>query len=338
MESQPLISVILPVYNGKRYLAQSIESVLHQSYKNLELIVVDDGSTDDSMQIAEGYKANDERIIILYSSKNHGLPVSLNRGHNVARGRFLTWTSDDNYYHEDALMHLYKTINLQGVDVVYTNYLIIDETGDIAGESRLKPIEYLLFSGVIGACFLYKKEVFDRNSGYNEKLFLVEDFDFWLRALKHSSFYKIKTPDFYYYRYHPESLTVRMATNNKLKDKFIQHLNVLYDQLFADLDLKSKEALITYIIDRFLDGAFKNVEAMNNKYLLRDLDMVANRFNGFSSHKLQMIAVEDTIETILKNRKYHNLSVLKKLHASIGVKLINLPLKRYLALWKKCLF
>lgn len=338
MKSQPLISVILPVYNGSRYLSKSIESVLNQSYKNLELIIVDDGSGDESLNIARNYKEDDDRIIILCNPENRGLPECLNQGHIEANGVFLTWTSDDNYYHEDALLNLYETCRLEDADIVYSNYRIIDENGDITGESRLKPIEYLLFSGVIGACFLYRKEVFERNSGYNEKLFLVEDFDFWLRALKHSSFYKIEKPDFYYYRYHPESLTMKMASDSEVKDKFLRNLNMLYEELFAELDLKRRQDLINYIIERFLKGAFKNVEAINNRFLLRDLDAVANRFPDFSSHKLKMIAIEDTVETILKNKKYHNISVLNKLHSNVGINLLYLPLRRYLALWKKCLF
>lgn len=337
MQSQPLISVILPVYNGRKYLSASIESVLNQSYRNLELIIVDDASGDDSLKIARAYEDNDNRITILTNSKNRGLPSCLNQGHLKAKGSFLTWTSDDNYYHEDALLSLYEMFRIKDVDIVYSNYQIINEDGDITGESRLKPIEYLLFSGVIGACFLYKKEVFERNSGYNEKLFLVEDFDFWLRALKHSRFFKEEKPDFYYYRYHPESLTMKMASNPELKDKFIGNLNTLYQDLFQEMNLKKEEELINYIVDRFLNGAFNNVEVINNVFLLKDLDTVASKFPDFNSQKLQIIAMEDTVETILKNKKYHKLSVLSKLHSNIGIKLLYLPIKRYLALWKKCL-
>jgi len=184
---------------------------------------------------------------------------------------------------------------------------------------------------------LYKKEVYIRNKGYNEKLLLVEDFDFWLRALKHSKAYKIKTPDLYYYRYHPESLTIKMNSDQSLKNDFIRNLQILYDNLFEDFKLKGKEPLIKYIIERFLNGPFKNIEVINNKFLLRDLHIIANGFSDFNSRKLKSIAIEDTIETILKNERFHNMSILKKLHSNIGLKLLYLPTRRYLALWKKCL-
>ena len=101
MES--LISIVLPIYNGEKYMRKSIDSVLAQTYANWELLIVDDGSTDNTAIIAQEYAANDSRIRYYKNSENMRLPKTLNRGFSLAWGDFLTWTSDDNYYYPTAL-------------------------------------------------------------------------------------------------------------------------------------------------------------------------------------------------------------------------------------------
>lgn len=336
-ETKPLISIILPVYNGEKYLETAIKSVLDQSYDNLELIIINDASTDNSLQIAEDYKSRNSKIKIVTNEANQSLPVCLNIGHRLAKGDLLTWTSDDNFYQRDAIQVLYENLTERDVDVVYSNYLVIDEGGKIVGQSRLKPLEFLMFSGVVGACFLYKKEVFERNQGYSENLFLVEDYDFWLRALKHSRFYKIDNPGFYFYRYHPESLTSRMNTDLQLKKKFLTNLELLYQRLFKGMNLQDEEALISYIIRRYLEGA-QGLAPVTKASILRDLSVVAGEFPDLSPNRLRKYVIEDAVESVLKIKEYQKLGNLIVLHHRAGTALLNLPINRYLALWKKCLF
>src|SRR5690606_34422515 len=120
---------------------------------------------------------------------------------------FCTWTSHDNWYEIDAIATMITKLHENQVDIVYSNYQHVDSHGKVTGKTELKDLENLLFYSVIGPCFLYRKEVFFRNKGYKENVFLVEDYDFWLRASKHSTFLKLATPNLYYYRYHQESLT-----------------------------------------------------------------------------------------------------------------------------------
>ncbi|MFT5212615.1 MAG: glycosyltransferase involved in cell wall biosynthesis, partial [Patiriisocius sp.] len=96
--SNPFVSIILPVYNGEKYLSKSIESCLNQTYRNIELIIVNDCSTDKTLEIVDGYLKLDSRIKVLTNSANKRLPASLNIGHLQAQGDYITWTSDDNLY------------------------------------------------------------------------------------------------------------------------------------------------------------------------------------------------------------------------------------------------
>lgn len=338
MKKESLISIILPVFNGERYLREAIESCLAQTFDNFELIIVDDGSTDSSLKISQEYGFKDDRVIIVQNEVNKKLPASLNIGHFKAKGDFITWTSHDNIFHKDALFVLYENLKKQNADIVYSNYLLINHRSVINGFTRLKPIEYLLFSGVIGACFLYKKEVFKKNKGYCENLPLVEDFDFWLRALKHSKFSKIENPVYYYYRYHPESLTERMKRDKKLKGEFLINLGKVYQGIFSDLNLKHQDFLKDILVERFESESITPMRILNKKGVFNDIRKVASTFTNYSSSKLLAFITADLVETILNTSKYQNATTFFKLQREIGSELLNLPAKRYLALIKKCLF
>src|SRR5438552_1877085 len=97
-----LVSIVLPTYNRAHFLAGAIRSCLAQTYRNLEVIVVNDGSSDDSSRIVHEFAREDRRVRYVYQ-QNQKLPAALNTGHRLARGSYLTWTSDDNRFDPDAV-------------------------------------------------------------------------------------------------------------------------------------------------------------------------------------------------------------------------------------------
>src|SRR5688572_20908989 len=101
--SEAMVSIVLPTFNGSRYLAESIESCLAQTYRAWELIIVDDCSTDETPSIIKSFEARDSRIRSIRNQKNLKLPGSLNAGFAEAKGALFTWTSDDNLYRPNAL-------------------------------------------------------------------------------------------------------------------------------------------------------------------------------------------------------------------------------------------
>ncbi|WP_251497685.1 glycosyltransferase family 2 protein [Otoolea muris] len=199
-----MVSVILPVYNGEKFLSKAIESILGQSYQDLELIVVNDCSTDQTSEIVRGYSHQDSRIRIINNEVNMKLPASLNEGFKNSTGQFLTWTSDDNILKRDALAILMKNIS-DGADFVYSGMEYIDENGEMIDITDHLG-EDIWYSNSIGACFLYKREIYDVLGGYDTSFFLVEDYEYWMRIAVQ---YKMKfIPDkLYQYRVHNNSLT-----------------------------------------------------------------------------------------------------------------------------------
>jgi glycosyltransferase involved in cell wall biosynthesis len=205
--SDPLISIVLPTYNGTRYLRDAIESCLHQTYPNWELILVDDASTDETPSIIGEYLARDSRVTTLRNPVNRKLPGSLNAGFARARGDLLTWTSDDNCYRPQALSEMAAFLETNpSVALVYADFTVIDDEGTATGEGWAGPIEELPLRNSIGACFLYRRAVHDCLGGYDEDLALVEDWDYWLRASAAFRLARLRE-DLYLYRCHNNSLT-----------------------------------------------------------------------------------------------------------------------------------
>lgn len=209
----PTISVVLPVYNGERYLREAIESILAQTFTNFELIAVDDRSTDSSPAILAEYAARDSRMRVVTQPENAKLPAALNAGFREARGDWLTWTSDDNRLMPDTLAELLAATEANPqVDIVYADFHLIRGGDDEAGgEVRVGEPEDLIFSNTIGCCFLYARKVDETVGGYDEALFGIEDYDFWLRVEAAGfTFHHIRKP-LYIYRRHDESLTDQRA-------------------------------------------------------------------------------------------------------------------------------
>lgn len=233
MGKDPLVSIILPVYNGEKYLKQSIESCLKQTYNNIELIIVNDCSTDKSLEIIEQYCENDSRVKLINNPTNKKLPASLNIGHRVARGEFATWTSDDNFYDFLAIETMVKTIRNKKVDVVYANYNLMEN--GVEKVVDLKDYGFLIFSNVIGACFLYRSKVYNKIE-YDESLFLLEDYDFWLQCLTEFRFFHIQEV-LYNYRIHESSLTESVKKDSKRKILFENNIRLVYSKFFYNLNL-----------------------------------------------------------------------------------------------------
>jgi glycosyltransferase involved in cell wall biosynthesis len=205
----PLVSVVLPTFNGERYLAESIESVLGQTHSNLELIIVDDCSTDSTPEIAAHYAKQDNRVRVHRNATNQRLPRSLNIGFAMARGEYLTWTSDDNRYRPAALATMSRALcEKPDIGMVYCNMSIIDELGAAKSTYPVDEPGSLLRGNSIGACFMYRRQVYKTVGDYDPAVTFAEDYDYWLRISRNFLFARITT-DLYEYRMHSQSLTSR---------------------------------------------------------------------------------------------------------------------------------
>lgn len=236
------VSIILPVYNGEKYLSSAIESILRQTYQNFELIIIDDCSTDKSNQIAKYYARTDARIRIYKNRENRKLPRSLNAGFRQATGDLFTWTSHDNILKPETIetmVHVFE--EKPDIDFVYADIIPIDEKGNIKKEMPYLngEVEDMYVFNPVLACFLYKRRVQEALKGYNPNKFLYEDYDFWVRTYESGfAMYHLKKK-IYYYRFHEDSLTTR-----KRKESDVIQLKLLLKFVFRDKKIGNKLRII----------------------------------------------------------------------------------------------
>lgn len=205
---QPLVSIVLPVYNGARFLPESLASVVAQIYPHWELICVDDTSTDATPEVLAEWAAREPRIRVIRHEVNKRLPGALNTGFAAARGELLTWTSDDNHHRPHALETLVQRLRANpALDFVYSDYALMDEDGQITGLSVAPPPEGLITGKEGLPSFLYRRRVYERVGDYAADLFLAEDYDYWLRVIAAGFTLEPMHEALYEYRRHASSLT-----------------------------------------------------------------------------------------------------------------------------------
>lgn len=127
-----MISVIVPIYNVKRYLRQCVESICHQTYTDLEVILVDDGSSDGSSEICDEYQKIDDRVVVLHQ-KNKGIVSARKAGIQVAHGQYIAYVDGDDWIERDMFEKLYGKIAGSGADIVMCGHF--NDTGDVSKEA-----------------------------------------------------------------------------------------------------------------------------------------------------------------------------------------------------------
>ena len=208
------LSVLLPVFNGQRFLREAIESILHQSYETFELIVVDDGSKDDSAAIVLSY--GDRRIRLLSNENNIGLIASLNRGIDESYGEYIArMDADDRSGPERFAKQIEFLDRNPSVAMVGTWGRCIDSNGQVFDDIQL-PVEPLRIEDSLlsGNCFIHTSVMFRRSlvreaGNYSEEAVFAEDYDLWLRL---SEKYPLANIGEFLveYRIHEDQLSLKM--------------------------------------------------------------------------------------------------------------------------------
>ena len=184
---KPKISVLMPVYNGEQFLDKSIKSVLDQTFNNFEYIIINDGSTDDSLKIIESYE--DSRIKIINFSKNMGITAALNNGLNIAKGDYIARQDQDDISHPDRFMLQVEYLENNDVDLVDANFIFIDENDKYIQDYEKRyfnpdeTLSHLFFYEMVHASIMCKRLIFTKyNIQYRKRP--TEDYDLFIRLAK----------------------------------------------------------------------------------------------------------------------------------------------------------
>ena len=328
-----LLSVIIPVYNLEKYIEECVHSVCSQTYKQLEIIIVDDGSSDGSLDICQRLAGEDERIIVV-TQKNAGVTMARKKGLSLATGEYVAFVDGDDYLEPDMYSHMMQ--NIAGYDLVASGYFYHLSDGcvekrfdDFEGVYQTKKemqqiwdkmiynLEINKINSIIPALWnkVYKKELaqnimekVDANIFYGEDaVFLFQ----YLLECKSVFFYK---EAFYHYRFRKES--VCRSTNERM----LENTSAMYLSLkavFEDHDMKA--SLMEQLKKRTVDAT---LEAINRymgvslryrvpKFIIDIEDLRGCRFVLYGASQMgqdvKAICLKEKIETVAwldKNYQY----------------------------------
>lgn len=220
------ISIGIPFFNAECYLEGAIKSIIQQSLKDWELILVDDGSTDNSLDIARSFAQKDTRIRVISDSLNKKLPYRLNQIIKESKGEYIARMDADDLIHPDRLrIQLEFLENNKNFDLVSTGLISINDKNQIKGIRKVDEI-YSEFSEIkrhypiVHASILARKTWYSRNN-YNTKMPRSQDYELWCRAISKNDLKLAVLPEALYY-YREEGL----VTAEKLKRSYKDGLNV----------------------------------------------------------------------------------------------------------------
>lgn len=283
-----LISIIVPVYNVEDYLEKCVYSIINQKYKNLEIILVNDGSIDNSGLICEELSKLDNRIKV-YHKKNGGLSDARNYGVDKAKGEYIGFVDSDDYIHENMYSHLYEVANKEDADVVECSFLLdygnkIREYNTeiyykiLDREGYLK--EYLTMERVYGAvCWkLIKAEIAKKIKFPIGKFY--EDAFYSYELINIANKYVITSEKMYYYLMRPNSITnkkfeVRHVDNIEISNKFLNFTIENYKNLEEEAFNKEVYAYFSVLnkileLDNYKDNEYlKDIISYFRKNLYR---------------------------------------------------------------------
>tara|TARA_R110002111_G_C6005195_1_gene373763 strand:+ start:3527 stop:7105 length:3579 start_codon:yes stop_codon:yes gene_type:complete len=212
--SLPKVSVVMPVYNSEKYIGESLESIRNQSFQDYELIIVHDGSTDDTLAIM---LAHLERLefdnFLLITQPNSGTGAALNKGFQYVRGEYSTWWSADSNMNENFLTELHAALDSSdNVDFVYANYSVLYEETGVIQDVQVPDYDsaWLQNNCYIGVCWLWKHSL--KNKAGDYQLAICEDYDMHLRMAELGIFKRAQvSAPLAVYRNHPDNLTNRIS-------------------------------------------------------------------------------------------------------------------------------
>lgn len=240
----PLVSVILPVYNSIDYLDVAIQSILNQTLKSFELIIIDDGSNNQTKNKLSEYALIDNRIKLISLKKNKGITNALNLGINKAQGKYIARMDSDD---RSNLNRFSKQINLMEkyeLDICASNYVVINESDKLLFRRKISnSINFLYLKTTFTSPFvhgsvIFKKEFLKKYMYENYKLNNLEDYYLWIRILNDNQFkFRVVDEFLYEWRHHGKNLSSKFIKKNiedvnELSEYFVKKNIILLFKFF----------------------------------------------------------------------------------------------------------
>ena len=189
-EFKPLVSIIIPIYNGSNYMREAIDSALAQTYSNIEILVINDGSSDNTEDVAKSYNGK----IRYFSKENGGVSSALNVGIANMQGEYFSWLSHDDFYAPDKIERNIVALKDEPIRIAYSDYDSIDEKGRYLGTISAKKLHrsanyefgiFPIICGLVHGCsLLIHRSHFERVGVFDENLKTTQDYDLWFKMFR----------------------------------------------------------------------------------------------------------------------------------------------------------
>ena len=215
--NKSLVSVLLPVFNGEQYIQKAAFSILNQSYKELELLIIDDCSTDKSYQMSMNISEQDNRVRVFKNQKNLGLTKSLNLLINESSGKYLARQDSDDWSEVTRLEKQLNYLNNKKIDVVYARSVRSDTNNIFPRLSYYLPLDFVLKykNPLIHGTMFAKKNIIEKVGGYDEDFIYSQDYKLAYDLI--NSGYKLKIMRDVLYN---SNFINNISTNKKYEQKY----------------------------------------------------------------------------------------------------------------------
>ena len=268
---KPMVTIIVPVYNAEKTISRCIESILQQEYTNFELLLMDDGSKDDSGNICDSYAQNDERIRVIHK-ENSGVSDTRNLALDIAQGKYLQFLDADDWITPNATRTFVEAAEGANADMVISNFYRVVEKrvsqkGSIDEEGLLTQEEYAshmmenpadFYYGVLWNK-LYRREIIEKHHlRMNSDISWCEDFMFNLEYIRHANrFYAVQLPLYYYVKTKGSLVSQGMSISKTVKMKLMvfEYYNTFYKEVLSEEEYEQKRLQVyRFLIDSANDG------------------------------------------------------------------------------------
>lgn len=320
------VSVIIPVYNVYDYLDKCLDSLVHQTLKDIEIIVVNDGSPDDSDKIIAKYQKRYPRKIVSLTKKNGGQGSARNLGLTKAQGKYVAFVDSDDYIEKDMLEAMYNKASKTNSDIVICSTNVVSLNYDVLKCEHTLMYHDKTMDTILGKMAvwdkLYKKELFD-DIKFREKVW-YEDIDVTFKLLTKASKISFIDKPFYNYLLRPGSTMNNINLNKNLElltafDEMISYLkkNDMYTKYYEKLELLA----IYHIYISGITRLIKTKTSMRDKKIIinKYIDYMNTNFKGFNSNRYinKMEKNKKIVYKLISLKQYHLLSLLFKVKEKI---------------------
>lgn len=331
------VSIIVPIYNSANYLNKCLDSLLSQTLKEIEIICVNDGSTDDSLEILENYARNDNRIIVI-SQENQGQGVARNNAIKIAKGEYLGFVDSDDWVDTTMFEKLYNTAKDMNAEIVHCDfYEVHDQTLFPISTTKylkskninIKPYEAYnfddkqeyIFKGITNLPWnrIYKKEMIQKNNISFAPTKYDEDNPFCVESLINTKKIIYIDEPLYFYLYRENSCT--RTKEKPLKEMFVS-LNEIRIKYFPE-NPKIQDAFDNYWVNLLFDEYLANIP-LNNK--LSGFKKCRETLTKTQENLFNKVLVKHMFKTFLKsffsikNKKNKNYKIIKFLGIVFEIK------------------